>query len=212
VAASWTLGSKESLCYPAGTLDSKTTPLPAREDQPPMTAIPDTAEPPDHPLHALTTFELRNYRRRLETAIALASSQDSAAPVRAALQARLRDVQAEQRRPRKDRPCLTITAPGSPSSPLANWTGTRISSPAALKPWTLARRSARASSMSWQRSAPNKIRARTGQPARPHRHYDAAGLTAGELERTRRELATSPGTARLTRTRADPGTNGRHRR
>jgi hypothetical protein len=25
----------------------------------PMTAIPDTVEPPDHPLHALTTFELR---------------------------------------------------------------------------------------------------------------------------------------------------------
>jgi hypothetical protein len=31
-----------------------------------LTAI----EPPTHPLHALTTFELRDYRRRLESAIA----------------------------------------------------------------------------------------------------------------------------------------------
>ena len=61
-----------------------------------MTALTDPAEPPDHPLHALTTFELSNYRRRLETAITLVSTQDSAAPVRAALQARLRDMLAEQ--------------------------------------------------------------------------------------------------------------------
>jgi len=61
-----------------------------------MTAEPDTVEPPDHPLHALTTFELRDYRRRLETAIALASTQDPAAPIRADLQARLGDVLAEQ--------------------------------------------------------------------------------------------------------------------
>jgi hypothetical protein len=39
-------------------------------------------------------------------------------------------------------------------------------------------------------------RARTGQPAAPQRHYDAAGLTAGELERTRRELAASLALAR----------------
>ncbi len=61
-----------------------------------MTAEPDTVEPPEHPLHALATFELRDYRRRLETAIALVSTRDSAAPVRAGLQARLRDVLAEQ--------------------------------------------------------------------------------------------------------------------
>jgi hypothetical protein len=61
-----------------------------------MTAEPDTVEPPDHPLHALTTFELRDYRRRLETAIALASTHDPAAPVRAGLHARLGDVLAEQ--------------------------------------------------------------------------------------------------------------------
>jgi hypothetical protein len=39
--------------------------------------------------------------------------------------------------------------------------------------------------------AEQDTRARTGQPAAPQRHYDAAGLTAGELERTRRELAAS---------------------
>jgi len=61
-----------------------------------MTAIPGTVEPPGHPLHQLTTFELSSYRRRLEAAIALASSHDPAAPVRAALQARLGDGLAEQ--------------------------------------------------------------------------------------------------------------------
>ncbi len=61
-----------------------------------MTAEPDTVEPPDHPLHQLATFELRDYRSRLETAIALASTQDPVAPERAGLQARLRDVLAEQ--------------------------------------------------------------------------------------------------------------------
>jgi hypothetical protein len=36
----------------------------------------------------------------------------------------------------------------------------------------------------------------TGQPAAAQRHYDAAGLTAVELERTRRELAASLALAR----------------
>jgi hypothetical protein len=67
--------------------------------------------------------------------------------------------------------------------------------------------------MSWPRSAPNKTRG-PGPPSRPQRSYDDAGLTADELERTWRELATGlpPGTARLTRPRASPGTNGHHRR
>ena len=39
-------------------------------------------------------------------------------------------------------------------------------------------------------------RARTDQHAATERHYDAAGLTVGELERTRRELATSLALAR----------------
>jgi len=61
-----------------------------------MTAEPDTVEPPNHPMHALTTFELSNYRRRLETAIASCGTQDSVTPVRADLQARLEQVLAEQ--------------------------------------------------------------------------------------------------------------------
>jgi hypothetical protein len=61
-----------------------------------MTAIADTVNPPDHRLDQLTTFELRDYRCTLETAIALASTQDSAAPARADLQARLGAVLAEQ--------------------------------------------------------------------------------------------------------------------
>lgn len=61
-----------------------------------MTAITDTVKPPDHPLDQLTTFELRDYRRRLETAIALASTQDFAASVHGVLRARLGDVLAEQ--------------------------------------------------------------------------------------------------------------------
>jgi hypothetical protein len=61
-----------------------------------MTAITDTVKPPDYPVDQLTTFELGDYRCRLETAIALASTQDAAASVRAVLQARLGDVLAEQ--------------------------------------------------------------------------------------------------------------------
>ncbi len=44
--------------------------------------------------------------------------------------------------------------------------------------------------------AEQDTRARTGQPAASQRHYDAAGLTIGELERTRRELAASLALAR----------------
>jgi hypothetical protein len=61
-----------------------------------MTALTDTVKPPGHPLDQLTTFELTGYRHRLETAIALASTQDAAASVRAVLQARLANVLAEQ--------------------------------------------------------------------------------------------------------------------
>jgi len=55
-----------------------------------------TVEQPRHPLCALTTFELRDYRHRLESAIAFSGTQDPVAPVRADLQARLDDVLAEQ--------------------------------------------------------------------------------------------------------------------
>ena len=55
-----------------------------------------TVDPPKHPLHALTTFELRDYRRELECAIAFFDKNPPAPPARAVLQARLDDVIAEQ--------------------------------------------------------------------------------------------------------------------
>ncbi len=51
---------------------------------------------PEHPLHALTTFELAGYRHRLESAIAFLGAGGPVPPGRAALQARLDDVIAEQ--------------------------------------------------------------------------------------------------------------------
>lgn len=51
---------------------------------------------PQHPLHALTTFELRGYRRQLEHAITYYDKNHPAAPVLADLRDRLGDVQAEQ--------------------------------------------------------------------------------------------------------------------
>ncbi len=61
-----------------------------------MTTDPVTVDPPTHPLHALTTYELRDYRRELETAIAFFDGQSPVPPARARLQARLDDVVAEQ--------------------------------------------------------------------------------------------------------------------
>lgn len=51
---------------------------------------------PKHPLHALTTFELRDFRRDLERAIAFFDRQAPVPPARARLQARLHEVLAEQ--------------------------------------------------------------------------------------------------------------------
>jgi hypothetical protein len=51
---------------------------------------------PKHPMHALTTFELRDYRRQLEAAIAFFDQQDPVPPARADLQAALDGVIAEQ--------------------------------------------------------------------------------------------------------------------
>jgi hypothetical protein len=53
-------------------------------------------ERPKHPMHALTTFELRDYRRQLEAAIAFFDQQDPVPPARADLQAALDKVIAEQ--------------------------------------------------------------------------------------------------------------------
>ena len=51
---------------------------------------------PKHPLHALTTYELAYYRRRLENALAFLDKQDPIPPIRADLQAALDKVIGEQ--------------------------------------------------------------------------------------------------------------------
>jgi hypothetical protein len=53
-------------------------------------------EQPKHPLGALTTYELRDYRRQLERAIAFFAAQDPVPPARDELQAKLDAVTAEQ--------------------------------------------------------------------------------------------------------------------
>jgi len=60
-------------------------------------AEPAAVDQPKHPLHAMTTFELRDYRRALENAIAFFDRQTPPMPpARGWLQARLDDVLAEQ--------------------------------------------------------------------------------------------------------------------
>ena len=58
-----------------------------------MDAGPGIVEPPAHPLPALTTYELRDYRRQLEDALAVIPGHVTA---RGLLQGRLAEVQAEQ--------------------------------------------------------------------------------------------------------------------
>jgi hypothetical protein len=55
-----------------------------------------TVDQPKHPLHALTTYELAYYRRRLENAIAFLGKQDPVPAIRADMQAALDRVTAEQ--------------------------------------------------------------------------------------------------------------------
>ena len=62
----------------------------------PATTEPVPIEHPKHALPALATFELRDYRRQLESAIAFFDRQDPVPPVRDDLQARLDEVLAEQ--------------------------------------------------------------------------------------------------------------------
>jgi hypothetical protein len=64
--------------------------MPATTDQTP------TVDKPRHPLHALTTFELCDYRRHLENAIKFFDAQDPVPAVRTDLQAALDGVIAEQ--------------------------------------------------------------------------------------------------------------------
>ncbi|HEY6315100.1 MAG TPA: hypothetical protein VIY52_30450 [Streptosporangiaceae bacterium] len=61
-----------------------------------MSTTPVAIAQPKHPLHALATFELRDYRRQLEQAIAFFDNKDPGPPARAGLQARLDAVIAEQ--------------------------------------------------------------------------------------------------------------------
>lgn len=61
-----------------------------------MPIDPATVEQPTHPLHAMSTFELRDYRRQLENAIVFFDGQSPVPPARDRLRARLDDVIAEQ--------------------------------------------------------------------------------------------------------------------
>lgn len=61
-----------------------------------MPAQPVPVDQPKHPLPSLTTYELRDYRRELESAIAFLSSQTPVPPARDQLQATLDAVIAEQ--------------------------------------------------------------------------------------------------------------------
>ena len=72
--------------------------MPATAARPatPATQPPPAVDKPKHPLPELTTYELRDYRRALEKAIAFFDQQHPVPPARAALQARLDTVLAEQ--------------------------------------------------------------------------------------------------------------------
>jgi hypothetical protein len=61
-----------------------------------MPVNPGSVEQPRHPLHALTTYELADYRRQLERAIAFFDAKDPIPSERDRLQARLDAVIAEQ--------------------------------------------------------------------------------------------------------------------
>jgi hypothetical protein len=63
-----------------------------------MPAEPESAttEQPKHPISALTTYELRDERRRMENAIAFFQKKTPVPPVCGELQGRLDEVLAEQ--------------------------------------------------------------------------------------------------------------------
>jgi hypothetical protein len=62
----------------------------------PVAGPPETVDQPKHPLHAMTTFELRDYRRQLEMAIEYLDTKNPVPSVRGDLQARLDQAVAEQ--------------------------------------------------------------------------------------------------------------------
>jgi len=61
-----------------------------------MPADPGSVEQPNHPLHALTTYELADQRRQLERAIAFFETKDPVPAARDDLRSRLDAVIAEQ--------------------------------------------------------------------------------------------------------------------
>jgi len=61
-----------------------------------MPGKPVTVDQPKHPLPALTTYELRDHRKRLEDAIAFFGKQDPVPPIRAKLQGWLDEALAEE--------------------------------------------------------------------------------------------------------------------
>lgn len=88
----WTASTDAPGCPAPDTEPSQnrsTMPAPAPASAPPV-------NPPRHPLHALTTFELGAYRRQLESAIAFFEARHPVPPARDDLQAKLSDVLAEQ--------------------------------------------------------------------------------------------------------------------
>jgi len=68
-----------------------------------MPAEPVAVNQPKHPLHALATFELRDYRARLESALASFSTENPVLPTCEQLQDALDAVLAEE----EDRKRLT---------------------------------------------------------------------------------------------------------
>ncbi len=62
----------------------------------PVTGPPETAVQPTHPLPAMTTYELRDYRRQLEQAIEYFDTKNPVPSVRGDLQSRLDEAVAEQ--------------------------------------------------------------------------------------------------------------------
>ena len=62
----------------------------------PATEPPETVDQPKHPPHAMTTYELRDYRRQLERAIGYFDTKNPVPSVRGELQTRLDEVIAEQ--------------------------------------------------------------------------------------------------------------------
>ena len=61
-----------------------------------MPAEPMPVEQPKHPTAQMTMYELRDYRRQLENAIAFFDRQEPVPPARERLRQRLAEVLAEQ--------------------------------------------------------------------------------------------------------------------